>query len=237
MRKKGIKNRYWTNEELDYLKSNYGKIQAAKIAEFLKTSERRIINKAYELKIKSDCKNNVRKASNEKRITEKISKLFKIVSFNDSTRPNITVECPVCKKEFSTRPYRLISGHTKTCGCSNLGLRRGTKHISKTFFNIIKRQAKVRNIEFNITLDYLENLLSIQKYKCALSNVDIIIGYWNDDTNGSLDRIDSSKGYIEGNVQWLHKDVNMCKQSLSNNEFIEMCVRIYNARLKHTSTN
>lgn len=235
MRKKGIKNRYWSKEELNYLKSNYGILRASEIAESLKTSERRVINKAYELKIKSNI--GFTKQTNEKRIIEKIGKLFKIVSFNDSTRPNIIVECPVCKKEFSARPYRLIGGHTKTCGCSNLGLRRGTKHISKTFFNIIKRQAKVRNIEFDITLDYLESLLNNQKYKCALSNVDIVIGYWNDDTNGSLDRIDSSKGYIEGNVQWLHKDVNMCKQSLSNNEFIEMCTRIYNARLEHTGTN
>lgn len=42
-----------------------------------------------------------------------------------------------------------------------------------------------------------------------------------------LDRIDSSKGYIEGNVQWVHKDVNMMKQNYSQKYFIEMCKKIY----------
>jgi len=39
----------------------------------------------------------------------------------------------------------------------------------------------------------------------------------------SLDRIDSSKGYIEGNVQWVHRKINMMKQSYTQEEFIELC--------------
>lgn len=42
----------------------------------------------------------------------------------------------------------------------------------------------------------------------------------------SLDRIDSNKGYVEGNVQWVHKDVNMMKQSYSNERFIGICCMI-----------
>lgn len=42
----------------------------------------------------------------------------------------------------------------------------------------------------------------------------------------SLDRIDSKIGYIEGNVQWVHKMVNMCKQHYTQEEFLEMCVSI-----------
>lgn len=39
----------------------------------------------------------------------------------------------------------------------------------------------------------------------------------------SLDRIDSSKGYIEGNVQWVHKRINKMKLDDSDTEFIEWC--------------
>jgi len=39
----------------------------------------------------------------------------------------------------------------------------------------------------------------------------------------SLDRIDSSKGYIKGNVQWIHKDVNIMKNKFNQEYFIEMC--------------
>jgi len=44
----------------------------------------------------------------------------------------------------------------------------------------------------------------------------------------SLDRIDSSKGYIEGNVQWVHKMVNMSKQQYTQEEFINMCIAVAN---------
>ena len=46
--------------------------------------------------------------------------------------------------------------------------------------------------------------------------------------NKSLDRVDSSKGYIEGNVQWVHKMVNMSKQQYTQEEFIEMCTAVVN---------
>jgi hypothetical protein len=44
-----------------------------------------------------------------------------------------------------------------------------------------------------------------------------------DPSDASLDRIDSSKGYIDGNVQWVHKEVNEMKMQATQNEFIEYC--------------
>ena len=48
------------------------------------------------------------------------------------------------------------------------------------------------------------------------------------DTTASLDRIDNSKGYLKGNVQWVHKDVNMAKGTMKNDSFIAMCKTIAN---------
>lgn len=42
----------------------------------------------------------------------------------------------------------------------------------------------------------------------------------------SLDRIDNTKGYIENNVQWIHKDINYMKQDFSMKQFLEYCETI-----------
>lgn len=39
----------------------------------------------------------------------------------------------------------------------------------------------------------------------------------------SLDRIDSRHGYIPGNIQWLHKDINVMKWDHTTGRFIELC--------------
>ena len=41
----------------------------------------------------------------------------------------------------------------------------------------------------------------------------------NDSKTASLDRIDSSKGYTEDNIQWVHKDVNQMKMDLPEQRF------------------
>ena len=43
----------------------------------------------------------------------------------------------------------------------------------------------------------------------------------------SLDRIDSKKGYIEGNVQWVHKNVNKMKMDLDEKEFFSIVKQVY----------
>jgi hypothetical protein len=43
-----------------------------------------------------------------------------------------------------------------------------------------------------------------------------------DTQTASLDRIDSSKGYVSGNVQWVHKDVNKMKSDFSHERFLQL---------------
>ena len=59
-------------------------------------------------------------------------------------------------------------------------------------------------------MHYLEFLLNLEKKRKS-------------DGTASLDRIDSSKGYIEGNIQWVHKDINRMKGDSSDNDFIKLC--------------
>lgn len=105
--------------------------------------------------------------------------------------------------------------------------RKGTDHISLTYFNKLVIGAKSRNIEFDITIEELDELLVKQDFKCSLSGIEIYAGYRSSKTQtASLDRIDSSKGYILNNVQWVHKNINFAKGSLSQEDFIQMCIAV-----------
>lgn len=96
---------------------------------------------------------------------------------------------------------------------------------------IIKRAKDAKMIN-NISIEYGWELFLEQNKKCVYSGVELTFP-----TNGkyasgtaSLDRIQSSLGYIKGNVQWVHKDINMMKQSLTDEEFIKWCHLIANNR-------
>jgi hypothetical protein len=51
---------------------------------------------------------------------------------------------------------------------------------------------------------------------------------YNTEATASLDRINSDEGYIKGNVQWVHKDINIMKNIYSSKYFIEMCKKVAN---------
>ena len=48
------------------------------------------------------------------------------------------------------------------------------------------------------------------------------------ETTASLDRIDSSKGYIKGNIQWVLKDINLMKGSTDEDYFKFLCGLVKN---------
>lgn len=67
-----------------------------------------------------------------------------------------------------------------------------------------------------------------QGQRCALSGVEIrieqgCVQHRRNRSTASLDRIDNSKGYVRGNVQWVHKDVNKMKRDLNEARFLELC--------------
>ena len=72
----------------------------------------------------------------------------------------------------------------------------------------------------------MKNLLEIkQNNKCNVTGLPIRLYNSNEKKNlynsASLDRIDSSKGYIEENVQWVCLGVNYMKMNYSNEELLK----------------
>lgn len=108
--------------------------------------------------------------------------------------------------------------------------RRGHHTIRKGYINSLTRGAIERGLEFDVDVEYLWGLFEQQNERCAISGVPISFpkrGELSSVGTASLDRIDSEKGYIEGNVQWVHKTVNKIKLNLNNSELISWCEQIY----------
>jgi hypothetical protein len=87
-----------------------------------------------------------------------------------------------------------------------------------------------------ITPKYAWEVFESQDGCCALTGIKLNLPTKQTDklhSNASLDRIDSDKGYVEGNVQWLEKRINMMKRNLPSNIFIELCRMV----AKHNEPN
>lgn len=125
---------------------------------------------------------------------------------------NSYLECKLCKKCSNRKPEN--SAHK--------GWVLGVLRLS--FARKYEANAALRGIPCDVSYVYLAKLLISQNNQCALTGFHIsALEVCN---NASLDRIDSSLGYIEGNLQWLHKDVNMMKQQYSQKRFIDVCVAV-----------
>lgn len=92
--------------------------------------------------------------------------------------------------------------------------------------NSARSGSKVRNLDFNITLDYIVECFEKQFYRCNLSGLDL------DNNFLSIDRIDSKLGYIKDNIQLVHRDVNYMKRNFHQDDFINWCGLIYNHNKK-----
>ncbi len=84
-----------------------------------------------------------------------------------------------------------------------------------------KEGAKSRKLKFSVTAKFLWNLFLKQNRKCAITGIDLT--FVKNFTTASLDRIDSNKGYIKNNVQWVHKIINMMKYDHIQQDFINWC--------------
>ena len=139
--------------------------------------------------------------------------------------------CPGCgdQQTYLRRNYAVESERLgklcKKCANSkeeNQGHKGYYKGVLRaSFVHKYKTNAETRGIVFDVSFDYLADLLIEQDFECALSGESLdAMAIQN---NASLDRIDSKVGYVEGNVQWVTSTLNMMKQQYTQEEFIEVC--------------
>lgn len=87
----------------------------------------------------------------------------------------------------------------------------------------------IEKCEFTITKEYIIDLYNNQYGLCNMTNLPIFfnISGLDEIPTASLDRIDSNKGYIEGNVHWVHKTINLMKNIYNIEEFKYFCKCIH----------
>jgi len=130
---------------------------------------------------------------------------------------------------------RKVNG-ARSCGCligiRNRELRRkeyGFAAKKHAYFNYTGR-CKQRNIVFELDLDSFISIVKQNCYYCGVSPMNKIV---TGDNNGDflcngIDRVDNSKGYIEGNCVPCCRICNRAKDIMSKEEFFNWVEKIYN---------
>lgn len=112
---------------------------------------------------------------------------------------------------------------------------KGCGALSGLYFRTLKNGADKRKLKFDVSIEYLWKLYQKQNKKCAITGIDIYFvrnrTTESKSQSASLDRIDATKGYIKGNVRWVHKMVNIIKWHLSDDEFYFWCKKIVDGPL------
>lgn len=163
-------------------------------------------------------------------------------------RKLVTVTCDYCGKEFSKpeSEYKrnIKLGRHNFCSRSCCGKHIGELHLPPTQaqlnamhsiknfsgnrndeytpFREILRVVRNRTKDFNLDLPYLKQLWESQNGVCPYTHFKLILPTWNNSPDiryrASLDRIDSSKGYVKGNVQFIATPVNYLKSTMSDED-------------------
>lgn len=88
-----------------------------------------------------------------------------------------------------------------------------------------RNRAKAKGLVFEISFEFVEKLWETQKGVCYLTNVPMKLemNVWN---SVSIDRINSQKGYVEGNVALATSFINYAKRDYSNIELKNILTEI-----------
>jgi hypothetical protein len=141
--------------------------------------------------------------------------------------------CSTCKvekplTEFTSNRF-MLSGYMTYCkDCNNKRNKRyrgdntNLTRACKRVLGYINRRCRLKSMSIDIDYQYVESLYNSQNGLCAYTKEKMELGS-NSRNTLSIDRIDSSLGYIKSNIVLTTWKVNNCKQDLSLQEFKELC--------------
>jgi len=130
--------------------------------------------------------------------------------------------CKICSKT------KMSSYHKNTYGPEKLShsARIRTRSV-RTYMQYLLAKAR-RRLGASIDTSYLEHLWEKQQGKCALTGwvMTMKLGEGVIPTNASIDRINSTLGYAEGNVQLVCRAANVAKSDLKPELFLALCAAV-----------
>lgn len=142
------------------------------------------------------------------------------------------VECPFCGEVVIKHSNNQSMCGKQSCH-SKAQVARSYKYLNgnKEAYISLLLKKKGRG---TLSLEYILKLFEEQKGLCALSGKEMtFIKIPNSEkvhTNLSIDRIDSSLPYVEGNIQLVCAVTNVMKTTLTMSELYEWCEAIITAR-------
>lgn len=155
------------------------------------------------------------------------------IAFSKKNKKFWHCECK-CGEKIITFTAQLTSGKTKSCGCLHREKVRTCSYGEAAFnklYNSYNRQAKKRNLVFNLTKEDFKNLTKGNCYYCG--NPPSMIWkeegqLWGEYIYNGVDRLNSKIGYETPNCVPCCKTHNRMKSDLSIEEFIAACKEVVN---------
>lgn len=168
----------------------------------------------------------------------------RVISSKDNSYNHYYYKC-LCLKcnetiSFVRKDYLLHESEYKCCkSCydKSRGKYLWSDEEERKYFYALRKNAKRRGISFNLKIKYIYDLLKHQNNTCALTGEEILFSNENDKIRPSLDRIDSSLGYINGNVQWVSRKANIFKGEMTKDELLDFCKAIIKYNIDNNNNN
>ena len=147
--------------------------------------------------------------------------------FSDSERIKMSI-CYSCDYKHNKERYRRYVKKRQTSPT--------LKYFIQSNIQNWKRKTLSQGVSFDLSPDYLTKLWEQQDGRCHYTNkkISLIRGRSKWDSV-SLDRVDPSLGYCQGNVVWTTRLVNTSKNSMTREEFTKLCQDVIDTRLLHTN--
>lgn len=150
-------------------------------------------------------------------------------AYHSKTRPYVVIQCD-CGIRRSVSVADVRRGDYQTCKLCNRSVRsnhwswKGVGDMSRETYQHWFNSAKDRSLEFSVDKDYVYSIFLRQNRKCAITGVGLTFGEVEDaGRTASLDRIDNDKGYVHGNLQFIHRTINYMRADMSMNDFLAIC--------------
>lgn len=105
------------------------------------------------------------------------------------------------------------------------------KKIPQWYWNQVKSNFYKRKAitKFCISKDTALKQLIKQNYLCYYTGIPLMITETQNIVNtASIDRLNSNEDYVDNNIVWCHKNINMMKKDLSLHRFKELAEYFYN---------
>ncbi len=143
-----------------------------------------------------------------------------------------------CGVERSVGSLGLLNGRSKSCGCLKKELDKIQKPdhytIKIRLYREYKNNATKRGYSFSLSFDEFVLMLSKNCFYCNSNTLNQRKAekLHSEYTYTGIDRIDNKQGYVIGNIVPCCKKCNVAKHTMSQNDFSEWIINVYNNFVK-----